>query len=384
MKPYHTPLKVYPVSWDKKINSNLQKDWEIRYIYYCDDYPEGKTIRFKGMNHCRSLPEKQDHTRMLIDKETSALAKGFNPITQEYEFKDENIITEDTPFYRALEVALKSFKGVDSTIKDFENTLKHVSEYSLILGIKHKELATVTKGDIKQMLMKMSQNGKSNYRVNKTRAHLSRFFSHFTELDIFQVNFIEGIKNLEHQSSKRKIIRTSDEWERFHSIADLNYNVYCFLMIFLYSGCRFEEMAQIKRSDVELEKSIFWINLRKGGKHTRAMRAINIQTWKYWKQYCDLAGPDQYLFSHNQAPNDIKVKGNALIDVSAKYLRAVGLDVTGYSLKATFLNLVSKEHGITKAKELAGHTNERTTRIYAVDHEEHLVEQNRMIKVSTK
>lgn len=384
MKAYHSPLKVYPTSWDKKIASNLKKDWEIRYTYFCDAYPEGKIIRFKGMNNCKTLEDKQNQTRILIDNETKALERGFNPITKEYEIIDENIVSENTPFYRALEITLKGFKGVESTLTDYENSMKHIHFYSSKLGIIYKEIGTVTKGDIKQLLLKMSLDGHSNYRVNKTRAHLSKFFSLFTELDIFQVNFIEGIKKLEHESAKRKIIRTPDEWRKFHSIADINYNVYSFLMIFLYSGCRFEEMAQVKKSDVELERSIFWINLKKGGKHSRVMRAINMETWKFWKQYCDAAGPEQYLFSHNQAPNDVPVKGNSLIDVSAKYLRMVGLDITGYSLKATFLNLVSKEHGITKAKELAGHTNEKTTKIYAVDYEEHLVEQNRKIKVSTK
>ncbi|WBV60217.1 hypothetical protein PFY12_14410 [Chryseobacterium camelliae] len=78
MKAYHSPFKVYPTSWDKKNASNLKKDWEIRYTYFCDDYPQGKIIRFKGMNHCKSLSEKQDHTRMLMDNEIQALSKGFN------------------------------------------------------------------------------------------------------------------------------------------------------------------------------------------------------------------------------------------------------------------------------------------------------------------
>jgi integrase len=383
MKAYHTPLKVYPISWDKKINTNLLKDWEIRYTYYCDSHPEGKIIRFKGMNHCKGLQEKQDHTRLLIEKETSALSKGFNPITQQYEIADENIVSPSTPFYKSLEISFRSFTGVDSTLTDYENSLKHISKYSGIIHIMHKEIKDVTKGDIKQLLMKMKEDGHSAYRVNKTRAHLSKFFTLFTELDIFQVNFIEGIKKLEHQSEKKPIIRTHEEWEKFHSIKDINYNVYVFLMIFLYSGSRFEEMAKVKKSDVELDKCIFWIDLKKGGKHSRAMRAINLDTWKYWKYLYDLAGSDQYLFSHNQLPNDKAIKANSMYDVSAKYLRMVGLDMTGYRLKATFLNLVSKEHGISKAKELAGHTNENTTKIYAIDYEEHLVEQNKTIKVNT-
>jgi len=384
MKPHHSPIKVYPTSWDKRNQSNLNKDWEIRYTYFCSEYPMGKIIRFKGMNHCKSLADKQDCTRMLIEKELFALSKGFNPIIREYEVFDENMVSPSTPFIQALEISLKSFKGVDSTLNDFENSIKHIKKYSEKLRINHKELGSVTKGDIKQLLMKMSEYGFSNYRVNKTRSHLSRFFAHFVELDIFLVNFIEGIKKLEHESSTRNIIRTPAEWKKFHSISKINYHEYVFAYIFLFSGSRFTEMAGVRKCDVELEKSIFWITHKKGGKHKRTMRPINMEVWKYWKEYCELASTDEYLFSEFRMPGINPVTARTLNEAITRHLRMVGLKMTGYDLKATFLNLVSKQHGITKAKELAGHTTERTTRIYAVDYEEHLVEQNRKIKVNTK
>ncbi|WPO89850.1 tyrosine-type recombinase/integrase [Chryseobacterium sp. HR92] len=384
MKPHHSPIKVYPTSWDKRNQSNLKKDWEIRYSYFSDEFPNGKIIRFKGMNHCKTLNEKQDCTKMLIEKELFALSKGFNPVIREYEVIDDSLISPSTPFIKALEISLKSFKGVDSTLSDYDNSVKHIKKYASKLGINHKDLNTVSKGDIKQLLMKMSEDGYSNYRVNKTRSHLSRFFSHFVELDIFLVNFIEGIKKLEHESSVRNIIRTSEDWKKFHSISKINHHEYAFAYIFLFSGSRFTEMAGVRKCDVELEKSIFWINLKKGGKHKRVMRPINMEVWRYWKEYYEIAATDEYLFSEHRIPGAHPVKARALNEAITKHLKLVGLKMKGYDLKATFLNLVSKEHGITKAKELAGHTTERTTRIYAIDYEEHMVEQNRKLKINTQ
>ncbi len=60
--------------------------------------------------------------------------------------------------------------------------------------------------------------GATNYRINKTRIHLSKFFAFFTELDIFEVNFIEGIKRLEHTPKVKKIIRTDNDWRKFHKL----------------------------------------------------------------------------------------------------------------------------------------------------------------------
>lgn len=44
MKPHHSPIKVYPTSWDKRNLRNLKKDWEIRYTYFSDEFPNGKII----------------------------------------------------------------------------------------------------------------------------------------------------------------------------------------------------------------------------------------------------------------------------------------------------------------------------------------------------
>ncbi|MCJ8153263.1 site-specific integrase [Chryseobacterium sp. SSA4.19] len=378
----HSEIKVTPRTWEKPLKSNLEKTWEIYYTFYDRQHPDGVKIRFKGMNRAKSLEEKQAITKSMIENEIKNLQRGFNPIIGEYVVEDENLITEITPFIKACEIALKCFQGVESTMIDLNNSLKHIRNYATILSINNKDIKSVSKGDIKQLLMRMSVDKHSNYRVNKTRAHLSKFFAHFTELDIFQVNFIEGISKLEHTSKKKKIIRTEADWKKFHKIKDLNYSVYIFLNIFLYSGCRFEEMIQIKKEDVNLEKSFFWINLKKGGKHTRAMRPINMHVWKYWKRIFEIAQPLQYMFSFEQMPNDNPVKAHSLYDLSGKYLRKVGLDMTGYGLKHTFLNLVSKDFGISKAAEIAGHTSTKTTEKYAVDWQEHQVERNKKIDIS--
>jgi integrase len=87
------------------------------------------------------------------------------------------------------------------------------------------------------------------------------------------------------------------------------------------------------------------------------------------------------MFSYNQLPNDEPIKVNSICDVASKYLKLVGLNITGYALKYTYPNMVSNKFGITKAKELAGHTKETTTRIYAVDYEEQQVEKNKNIDI---
>lgn len=80
-------------------------------------------------------------------------------------------------------------------------------------------------------------------------------------------------------------------------------------------------------------------------------------------------------------PNDDQIKVNSFYDAASKYLKKAGLNITGYALKHTYLNMVTNKFGISKAKELAGHTNERTTLNYAVDYEEQQVEKNKNIDI---
>lgn len=383
MKPHHTPLKVYPKKWNTNDPSMINKDWEIRYTYFHPSLPsDGELIRFKGMNHSKDLIERQELTKSIIKKELDQLKKGFNPVTEKYENVDENFIAQDTSFLSALDIAIKSFSGESSTIEDYENSLKHIKKYAKKLSLDLKSICDISKGDMKQLLIAMKNDKHSNYRVNKTRSHLSKFFSHFTELDIFEVNFIEGISILEWNPEPRQIIRSSEDWEKFHKIKDLNLNEYVFLFIFLYSGCRFEEMIKVKKEDVEINKSYFWITVKKGGEHHREMRAINLESWKYWKEIYDSALPNQYMFSYGRRPNDKQISANSMYDAAAKYLRLVGLNITGYALKHTFINLISKNYGINVAKEAAGHTTIKTTIKYALDYQEHQVEKNKNLKIN--
>lgn len=377
----YTKMKVYPVNWETSKKS-ISKDWIVRYVYTDPNGIEHNTS-FKGMNHIKNHQDRVNETKRLIDEEVQMLQNGYNPKTKLYEDTSGlKLVNPSTLFLTALNICIESKDCVETTKTDMENSMKHITKYATKLALHLKQIKDITKGDIKQMLILMKNEKHSNYRINKTKSHLSTCFTFFTELDIFQINFVRGISKLPHESSKKNIIRTDEDWKKFHSIEHINLNVYMFLYIFLYSGCRFEEMVKVKKEDVELDKSIFWIHLLKGGKHTKVMRAINLHSFKYWKIIYDSAGPDQFLFSHNQMPNNIPVKANSLYDMCSKYFKMVGLNITGYGLKYTYLNLIAKIYGITKAKEAAGHTSERTTKIYAVDYEEQQVEKNKNINIS--
>ena len=250
-------MKVYPKNWET-LKSTIKKDWIVRYEY--TDI-RGKTFpsSFKGMNHIKTHSERVELTKKLIEEQVFLLDRGWNPKTKEFEEVTELVllINSETPFLQALDMALKTFSITEDSKADMVNTINHVKKYSSILKLHIKEIKNITKGDIKQLLITMSKDGHSNYRINKTRTHLSKCFAFFTELDIFQVNFIEGIKRLEHTPKIKKIIRTDSDWIKFHKLQSIHPKLHRFAIMFFYSGSRIEEMLGVTKDDVDLGTGIF-------------------------------------------------------------------------------------------------------------------------------
>lgn len=146
----HSEIKVSPLNWEKKILSNLNKDWTIRYYFYCPEFPDGKMIRFKGMNHAKTLDEKQRITRVLIDDELRNLQNGYNPISGDFE--NIEILNEKTPFIQALEIASKKLHVSESTKKGIKDAINLISKSAKKNNLHTLQIAEVRKRDMRVML----------------------------------------------------------------------------------------------------------------------------------------------------------------------------------------------------------------------------------------
>ena len=69
-------LKVTPCNWESP-KASTRKSWMIYYRFYdpskTDRFPKGKLRIVKGMNEFRTLAERQDAVRTLIDLELNQL-----------------------------------------------------------------------------------------------------------------------------------------------------------------------------------------------------------------------------------------------------------------------------------------------------------------------
>lgn len=379
MKNTHSEIKISPKNWEKNLKSNLKKEWYGYYFFYSPQFPNGKMIKFKGMNRCNTLEEKQQLTRYLIQQELNFLNAGYNPITKEYENSD-NFISERTPFIQALEIAKTKIKVSEATISDIEYSMKHIKAVASKTGISILGIGEVRKRDIRQLLDAILEKGSSNYRYNKIKTILGILYNYFVDLEIFEYNYMYFIKKLPHTPKIRKILRKNDK-EKFEELKNSNYELYRFCKMFYYSGCRISEFRTLKISNINFRKQEFIIFEKKGKRYHEVIKPININVAHLWREILNEANSESdFLFGNKLKPDTEVITKEALGKRYKLWVKKkLGIDVDLYALRHTYLNDITTIYGISKAKDIAGHTSERTTRIYAVDYQENVLNEQKRV-----
>jgi site-specific recombinase XerD len=380
MKQHHSQIKCYPISWDKNLKSNLAKTWEIQYTFYCPDHPNGHPVRFKGMNRCKTLEEKQEMTRYLIDLEKEKLEKGYNPITQEFETEHYEV-NEDTPFIRALNIALYKIKVSENTRLSMIDPVKLITVAANKTGKALMKISEVRKRDVRVMLDYILKQGYSNDRYNRVKANVGIIYNYFVDLEIFEHNYIHFIKKIPHTPKIRTIYRDKDK-EKFEELKTSNYKLWRFLKLFYYSQSRITEFRNIKLSDVFYNKQYFIIFEKKGKRYHQVMKPINFDVSHLWNEVLlESKQGDVYLFSNKLQPGPEPCTKNSICNKYRFWVKEkLRINADMYALKHTFANDVTKQYGIYEAQKALGHTNQRTTEIYAVDYREDLLNQQKHIK----
>lgn len=69
---WRTPISAVPDNWNTQ-KASTKKDWYIWYRFYDpkfkDKWPNGRTIKFAGMNSYKNLRDRQARTKILLDEE---------------------------------------------------------------------------------------------------------------------------------------------------------------------------------------------------------------------------------------------------------------------------------------------------------------------------
>jgi hypothetical protein len=302
-------LKVNPKNWNTTKASN-KKNWFIYYRFYIpnykqSNYPKGKLVILKGMNHFKDIEERRHQTLEIIKTELGKLKNGFNPINSVTSNSLERLdqISPITPFIIALEKTEKRIFGSDTTKRDLRSVLKMINEAAVVLRYHDLPISSVSRKHLKELLLYIETKlGTSAHRYNKIRSYLMILYKELVEMEVVAFN---PVKDISKRKVTLKIRKLPEEGDRKLIDAFLKNNYYSFWLfthIFFHSGARLTELIMVKKEDVNLTRQVFKVLIKKGKVYKEVEKTIKDIAIPYWEEVMSKASNGDFLFSKGLLP----------------------------------------------------------------------------------
>ena len=385
MKPRHSKITVTPSDYLSGGAATLAKPWVISYYFFDDENPKGKQIRIKGMNNAETLSERRDITKDLINNELKLLSKGYNPVTHKMPETSDEEITEQTFFIEALKRANNSIICEHQVRLDIKSVVKRIERHAGNANMLLTPISEIRRRDIVKLLdMCLSVDKISPNRYNVTKTYLSILYRYLAAREIVETNFIRDIQNIKKIQRIRKIISV-DEREKLYKLKETNYTFFRFIEIFFASGARITELLKLQAKDCDLSKQEFKVLIKKGSFAKEELKPIASDVLHYWHELIQMAAPDQYIFSDGLIPGNNSIRRDQVTRrwrLWCKHkTKGLGIESDMYTLKHAHLDDIANTVGMNSARDLAGHTDIKTTLIYTHLEKQRRIDELKHIKV---
>jgi integrase len=362
----------------------MARNWQIQYYFYDNALKKRKYVRIKGMNRLKTLLERREATAQLIENELYNLKeKGYNPFTGKFCIERFGSIEPTEGFIDALRKAFKLLKLEGTTMQDISSAINFFETAAKRIGIERLEIQSIKRRHLRQVLETVGELKKSwsAYSFNNCRAYMLMLYKKLLEEDAVDVN---PVKEIPKQKIIFKLKRVLDENERGRidtHLKEVDPNYRRFIHIFFHSGGRKTELVRLKVADVNLEKQVFKLFIKKGSQQREELRAIKNIALDFWKEQLDGAAPDNYIFSSNFKPGKRKTTPKHISNKWRLYVKeGLGIDIDFYSLKHLNLDETAKLLDAAAASKMAGHTSTMITlKHYLVNEEERKMEKLRKV-----
>ncbi|WP_290683771.1 site-specific integrase [Kordia sp.] len=365
-------LKVNPKNWKTTIKkSDLKKKWYIQYYFrdpvFSKKYPYGKEVKVRGMNKYKSLEDRRQATKDLIENEIYMLKiEGFNPITGEFKgmenFTDnEVIIDSETLICEAVETAFNNLEGEKSTLSGVKTAKKYFVMSTVALKLDILKIKDVKKLHIKRILNHQAKVNKySNDRFNKIRAYMMMIFNEILDCEAIEYNPINKIA-IKKTTKKIITVMTDDEIKKVKEYLKPNfYSFYRYMEIFFHSGCRSTELMNVRACDVNIKDQTFKVLIKKGKNHREELRAININVLDFWIELVTKANNEDYLFSNDLEPGINPISERQITIRWRRHVKnKLGINVDFYKLKHLHTTKTIDAYSKKIAAAVNGHTSNK-------------------------
>ncbi|SFW15686.1 Phage integrase family protein [Chitinophaga sancti] len=317
----YSELNFFPSNWKTTTSSSsLKKIWRIEYTFYDpsmkDRYPNGKAVTIKGgINRAKDLSSRRQLMQYLIDVELDLLENQFyNPITKtilekEAEKSREGVIDENTPFIKALELALESKVMDGEAKKDIKNKIPHIEKAARNIKYKGAVVADMPISSISRKLIRLVLDEIGNNKgdrwtannFNRYRTDLRTIFIELNELEAMESNPMDGIRKRKGIKKQRETLTSEDRKRVDNHLRENHYTFWRFARIFFHSGCRERELLGVTIENVNLKERWFKVMVKKDKESRWDKKAIEPGAYNLWKEV--IAEADKLLLENRNNPN---------------------------------------------------------------------------------
>ncbi|HUZ60275.1 MAG TPA: tyrosine-type recombinase/integrase [Hanamia sp.] len=300
--------------------------------------------------------------------------KGYNPIARKFFVEHACGIDPKTGFIDALWKAYKLLKYEKATLTDVRSLIRFLEIAAKKMGIERMEIQSVKRRHLRQMLDMIGEykKGWSAYSYNNSRAYLMGLFKKLMGEDAVDTNPVTDIPK-QVVTQKLKTLLTPLERSRIDRyLLEVEPDYRQLVQIFFHSGSRKTEMVRLKVHDVNLERQVFQLFIKKGGRPKEVLRPIKDIAMEFWVKQLKDTSLDDYVFSSNFKPGKTKTTTKRIGEKWKEYVKEdLGINKDFYVLKHTNLDETADILDAEAAAKMAGHTTTVITlKHYLVNEEE--------------
>lgn len=247
--------------------------------------------------------------------------------------------------YKATKT-LGTFQRMEYTLKAFEDF------------IGDKDISKITKRDIDRFVELRLGQGLAKTTINIDIRNLKATFSKAYEWELLPKNTLQGYKQLKIDRKAPQFLNLED----INKIADVIDSPVIKSAFFFYilSGCRRDELLNLTWQDIDLKNRV--IHVKKSKTHLDRWIPINDSLMEVIEQIPHRIGK-LYQMHHDTITHKMK-----------KYMIKAGYpEMKLHNLRHTFASLIAMSgSSLQTIRDLLGHTDIKTTEIYAHLTHDHL------------
>lgn len=259
----------------------------------------------------------------------------------------ENYRVCPTSYLDKLEIKKYSNNTVRSYVSSFEAFINHY---------RTQELISINELDVRDYVLKLVQEGKSNSYINGVINSIKFYY----ETVLGMPNRFYAIERPRKERKLPKVLSKEDVLSIIAHTNNLKHK--CIVSLLYSSGIRRNELINLKITDIDSKRMLIRVECAKGNKdrYTLLSRALLKDLREYYKQYQPKTYIIEGLYGKQYSGQSI---GKIVLNAAAK--AGIPMAVTPHMLRHSFAtHLLESGADLRQIQVLLGHSSSKTTEIY--------------------